>query len=90
MPDFAQHLARSCRRRWRSRPALIVGGYHALPDEADPALLLERAGRSGLPHRLSARRGQGRSRWNFIACPMAKCWSPAPLAFMSRWRIGRA
>ena len=29
-------------KTWRCAPGTIVGGYHALPDEADPALLLAR------------------------------------------------
>jgi 5-formyltetrahydrofolate cyclo-ligase len=40
-PDFAAALARHADALAIPKGA-IVGGYHALPDEADPALLLER------------------------------------------------
>ena len=40
-PDFAQSLSRHA-EDLKLAPNTIVGGYHALPDEADPALLLER------------------------------------------------
>jgi 5-formyltetrahydrofolate cyclo-ligase len=39
-PDFAQALAGHA-DALAIKPGMIVGGYHALPDEADPALLLE-------------------------------------------------
>jgi 5-formyltetrahydrofolate cyclo-ligase len=39
--DFAGKIARHAERLQIPKGA-IVGGYHALPDEADPALLLER------------------------------------------------
>jgi 5-formyltetrahydrofolate cyclo-ligase len=39
--DFASALARHAEALGIA-PGTIVGGYHALPDEADPALLLER------------------------------------------------
>jgi len=39
-PDFALRLAASA-PALALRPGTIVGGYHALPREADPALLLE-------------------------------------------------
>ena len=39
--DFAAQIARHAEALKIPRGA-IVGGYHALPDEADPALLLER------------------------------------------------
>jgi 5-formyltetrahydrofolate cyclo-ligase len=38
--DFATALARHA-DALQTRPGMIVGGYHALPEEADPALLLE-------------------------------------------------
>jgi 5-formyltetrahydrofolate cyclo-ligase len=38
--DFAAALARHA-DALQTRPGMIVGGYHALPEEADPALLLE-------------------------------------------------
>jgi 5-formyltetrahydrofolate cyclo-ligase len=40
-PDFAQVLARYA-ETLAVQPGMIVGGYHAMPEEADPALLLER------------------------------------------------
>lgn len=40
-PDFAQAIAARA-ESLALAPGTIVGGYHALPDEADPALLLER------------------------------------------------
>jgi 5-formyltetrahydrofolate cyclo-ligase len=40
-PDFAQSLSRHA-EDLKLAPNTVVGGYHALPDEADPALLLER------------------------------------------------
>ena len=40
-PDFAQSLSRYA-EDLKLAPNTVVGGYHALPDEADPALLLER------------------------------------------------
>jgi 5-formyltetrahydrofolate cyclo-ligase len=40
-PDFARALARHA-GALPLKPGSIVGAYHALPDEADPALLLER------------------------------------------------
>lgn len=40
-PDFAQAIARHAEALAIPR-GVVVGGYHALPDEADPALLLER------------------------------------------------
>lgn len=40
-PDFAQSLSRHA-EDLKLAPNTIVGAYHALPDEADPALLLER------------------------------------------------
>ena len=40
-PHFAQTIARHAEELGVPKGA-IVGGYHALPDEADPALLLER------------------------------------------------
>ncbi|HSS14539.1 MAG TPA: 5-formyltetrahydrofolate cyclo-ligase [Rhizomicrobium sp.] len=40
-PDFAAEIARHAEALQIPQGA-IVGGYHALPDEADPALLLER------------------------------------------------
>lgn len=40
-PAFAQEIARHADSLKLEKGA-IVGGYHALPDEADPALLLER------------------------------------------------
>jgi 5-formyltetrahydrofolate cyclo-ligase len=39
--DFAADIARHA-EALRIAKGTIVGGYHALPDEADPALLLER------------------------------------------------
>jgi 5-formyltetrahydrofolate cyclo-ligase len=39
--DFAAQIARHAEALQISKGA-VVGGYHALPDEADPALLLER------------------------------------------------
>ncbi len=39
--DFAQSLARHA-ESLKLTVGAVVGGYHALPDEADPALLLER------------------------------------------------
>ena len=39
--DFAADIARHAEALQIAKGA-IVGGYHALPDEADPALLLER------------------------------------------------
>ena len=39
--DFAEELARHAQALGAAK-GTIVGGYHALPDEADPALLLER------------------------------------------------
>jgi 5-formyltetrahydrofolate cyclo-ligase len=39
--DFAAAIARHA-EDLKFAPGTIVGGYHALPDEADPALLLER------------------------------------------------
>jgi 5-formyltetrahydrofolate cyclo-ligase len=39
--DFADEIARHAEALQIPKGA-IVGGYHALPDEADPALLLER------------------------------------------------
>ena len=39
--DFAGEIARHAEALQISK-GVIVGGYHALPDEADPALLLER------------------------------------------------
>ena len=39
--DFASLIARHAESLTISKGA-VVGGYHALPDEADPALLLER------------------------------------------------
>jgi 5-formyltetrahydrofolate cyclo-ligase len=39
--DFAGQIARHAEALQISKDA-IVGGYHALPDEADPSLLLER------------------------------------------------
>jgi 5-formyltetrahydrofolate cyclo-ligase len=39
--DFAAQIARHAETLAISKGA-VVGGYHALPDEADPALLLER------------------------------------------------
>ena len=40
-PDFAEELARHAESLMLEK-GTVVGGYHALPDEADPALLLER------------------------------------------------
>jgi 5-formyltetrahydrofolate cyclo-ligase len=40
-PDFAQRIARHA-DALPAMPGMIVGGYHALAGEADPALLLER------------------------------------------------
>jgi 5-formyltetrahydrofolate cyclo-ligase len=40
-PDFAQAIARHA-EDLSLAPGTVVGGYHALADEADPALLLER------------------------------------------------
>jgi 5-formyltetrahydrofolate cyclo-ligase len=40
-PDFAQVLARHAEALGIA-PGMIVGGYHAMPEEADPAALLER------------------------------------------------
>jgi 5-formyltetrahydrofolate cyclo-ligase len=40
-PDFAVEIARHAEALAIPKGS-IVGGYHALPDEADPALLLER------------------------------------------------
>jgi 5-formyltetrahydrofolate cyclo-ligase len=40
VPDFARLLAAQA-DALAIRPGSIVGAYHALPDEADPALLLE-------------------------------------------------
>ena len=40
-PDFAKEIARHA-EALPIQQGSIVGGYHALPDEADPALLLER------------------------------------------------
>jgi 5-formyltetrahydrofolate cyclo-ligase len=40
-PDFVQSLSRHA-EDLKLAPNTVVGGYHALPDEADPALLLER------------------------------------------------
>jgi len=39
--DFAEELARHAQALGAAK-GTVVGGYHALPDEADPALLLER------------------------------------------------
>jgi 5-formyltetrahydrofolate cyclo-ligase len=39
--DFAQAIARHAESLALAK-GTVVGGYHALPDEADPALLLER------------------------------------------------
>jgi 5-formyltetrahydrofolate cyclo-ligase len=39
--DFAQQIARHAGSLQIAK-GTVVGGYHALPDEADPALLLER------------------------------------------------
>ncbi len=39
-------------------PGAIVGGYHALPQEADPALLLKALVELGCPHRLPPHGGQ--------------------------------
>jgi 5-formyltetrahydrofolate cyclo-ligase len=38
--DFAEALARHG-DALQTQPGMVVGGYHALPEEADPALLLE-------------------------------------------------
>ena len=40
LPDFARLLAAQA-DALPLKPGMIVGAYHALPDEADPALLLE-------------------------------------------------
>jgi len=40
-PQFGRELARHA-AQLSIDPGTVVGGYHALPDEADPALLLER------------------------------------------------
>ena len=40
-PDFARQIARHAEALKIPKGA-VVGGYHALPEEADPALLLER------------------------------------------------
>ena len=57
-PDFAQRLAAHA-DALPLQPGSIVGAYHALPEEADPALLLQEAGGAGPSHRLSAHRGKG-------------------------------
>src|SRR3954465_1717254 len=45
-PGFAGALARHAESLANAK-GTVVGGYHALPDEADPALLLERRGARG-------------------------------------------
>jgi 5-formyltetrahydrofolate cyclo-ligase len=45
-PQFGLELARHAAQLGTVQ-GTVVGGYHALPDEADPALLLERLGEMG-------------------------------------------
>ena len=46
-PDFAARIAAHA-DALPVRPGMIVGGYHAMPDEADPMLLLQKLAARGM------------------------------------------
>ena len=72
-------------------PATIVGGYHALGDEADPALLLERLVELGCHvafPRVYAKDAPLEFHRVLTGARIFKARTPS--AFTNPWRIGRA